>query len=90
MKKLILSLTIAAFAVAVQAGETKACKEGAKSACCSEKTTEKTAMKTSTEAKSGGCCSESKSACSEKASKGKVTESKVLMSPKAAAEVASR
>ena len=83
MKRLLLSLTIVAFAVAAQASESKAtCKDSAKGGCCASKCSEQ--VKTSTES-AGGCCSASKPV-----SKGHVTKSQVLMSPKAAGEVASR
>lgn len=79
MKKLLLSLTVVAFAVAAQAGDNKAtCKDSAKGGCCSKSAD---TVKTSTETK-GGCCS-----AKQTASKGKV--SKPLMSPKAA-ELASK
>jgi hypothetical protein len=78
MKNLILTLALAAFAVAAQAADSKpACKNSAQAGCC-EKTCP---MKAAAEAKSG-CCTQGKTA-----SKGKV--SKPLMSPKAA-EVASK
>jgi len=50
MKKLILSLVIVAFAVAVQAGDSKACAGKDKTACSADKTA--CTMKTS----DAGCC----------------------------------
>jgi hypothetical protein len=74
MKKIILSVMLVAFAVAVQAGDTKSCqaKEGSKSACC--------AVKTSSQAKSG-CCPMmgAKGGCKDKQAK-----QNALVSPKAA------
>jgi len=73
MQKLILSLTIVAFAVAVQAGDTKSCQDkDAKSACCSK-------MKASEQTKAG-CCSGMKMTSKETPGK------QALLSPKAAAE----
>jgi len=76
MKKIILSGLLMAFAVAVQAGDAKACqdKDSGKPACC--------AAKTSDQAK-GTCCpfAAAKSACKEKPAK-----QVALLSPKAAAE----
>jgi len=85
MKKILLSLTLAAFAIAAEAGDAKVCPfmEGAKSGCCSGEKSEQ--VKTSTKAQ-GGCCSEAKAA----ACKAKPAKAQVLMSPKAAAEVASK
>ena len=82
MKKLVLSLSLVAFAIAGQAADAKVCtdKDAAKGGCCSKSCEQ---MKTSTEAK-GSCCGDEKAA-----TKGHVTKSHVLMSPKAAAEVAS-
>ncbi len=83
MKKLALSLSLVAFAIAAQATDAKVCteKDAAKGGCCSKSCEQ---VKTSTEAK-GSCCSDEKAV-----TKGHVTKSHVLMSPKAAAEVASR
>ena len=69
MKKLILSLTVVAFAVAVQAGDAKTCpmSGGDKPACCAKANAEQT---------KAGC-----SAAKAKASK--LTVSKPLVSPKA-------
>lgn len=76
MKKLILSLALVSFAIAVQAGDDKACAEKGKSACC----TQKTKMQTD-----AGCCSMTKAtACKATAN----TQVKLaLMSPKAAEQV---
>ncbi len=72
MKRVILSISLAAFAVAVQAGETKTDKEA--SGCCSS-------MKATSTQTSGGCCMSQKAACT----KGKETAAAkpVLVSPKA-------
>lgn len=75
MKKLILSLTIMAFAVAVQADDSKASKDAAP--CCASKTSNHAKAKCSANQANGACC---------KDAPGK----QALMSPKAAAEVAKR
>lgn len=80
MQKLILSLVILGFAVAVQAGETKTSNEKEKASCCSQKADQ---AKASTQA-SGGCCSMDKTACKQ------APVRQVLMSPKAAAEYAKK
>jgi len=84
MKKILLSLVLAAFAVAAQAGDAKVCPfmEGAKSGCCSGTCSDQ--VKTSDQAK-GGCCSAAKTAA-----KAKPAKAQVLLSPKAAAEIASK
>ena len=76
MKKIILSIVAVAFAVAVQAGETKkAADSKGQSACCAEKATSQT---------KATCTSEKgKVACSGKEAPSK----RVLLSPKAAAEI---
>jgi len=82
MKKLILSVVVTAFAVAVYAGEGKSCadKEGS---CCSAKT------KTSQQVK--GECPMAKqtaaSCCSETAKTKTTVAKRILQSPKAQAEV---
>ena len=78
MKQLILTVIVAAFAVAAQAGDAKSCqdkcKDKDKPACCPSK------VKVSTEAKSG-CCPMAKTAsCSKKAA----AKQTALVSPKAA------
>ncbi len=82
MKRIILSLMVMAFAVAVQAGDAKVSqsKDKEKPACCASK------MKTSTEAKDEGGCPFAKAACCSKTTVAKATTAKqpVLMSPKAA------
>jgi hypothetical protein len=83
MKRVILSVLVTAFAVAVQAGDAKVSqdknKEKDKPACCASK------MKTSTEAKDEGCPF-AKAACCSKQTQAKQTTPKqpVLLSPKAA------
>lgn len=87
MKKIVLALTIVAFAVAVQAGEGKTCTKS--QAACSDKD------KAACAEKAKSCCPlqagvSAKAACPTKAgcpAKGE-TAQKALMSPKAAAEVA--
>lgn len=75
MKKLILSVVVAAFAVAVQAGD-GACSEGG---CCAAK-------QASTEAK-GECPMAAKQAkLASKSKAGKQTVKQQLKSPKAVAE----
>lgn len=81
MKKLFCSLTLIAFALAVQAGETKsttaaASQKDQKAACSAQKM----AMKAG-DAKAG-CCSGG--ACKEAPSR------QTLLSPKAASEIAKR
>jgi hypothetical protein len=84
MKKILLSLALVAFAAAAQAGDAKVCPfmESAKSGCCSGKGCDQ--VKTSDQAK-GACCSAAKVTAKLKPAK-----AQVLMSPKAAAEVASK
>jgi hypothetical protein len=74
MKRIILSAMVLAFAVAVQAGDTKTSqtKDTAKPACCAEK------VKTSDQAK--GTCPFAKSACCKAAP----VKQTALLSPKAA------
>ncbi len=79
MKKIILSLMLVAFAVAVQAGDAKTCQDKEKTAagCCGNK------MKTSQQAQ-GTCPFAAKAACSKQTA-AKKTEVKqtALLSPKA-------
>ena len=80
MKKIILSVMVTAFAVAVYAGEGKACsdKEGS---CCAGK------AKTSVQVKGECPMAKQASACSSTAAKNKgIAAKQVLMSPKAQAE----
>jgi hypothetical protein len=81
MKRIILSVIVMAFAVAVQAGDDKSCpvKDKDKPACCPSK------VKTSAQAKEG-TCPFAKSACGDKQTAAKATPEKqpVLLSPKAA------
>jgi hypothetical protein len=65
MNRILFSIALIAFAVAVQAGDTKSCsqtKDQAKSSCGSEK------VKTSDQAK-GGCCSAAKESCCKESAK---------------------
>ena len=81
MKRIILSAMVLAFAVAVQAGDTKTVQDEAKDqpSCCSSK------VKTSLEAKEGtadsakGCCG----CCKKDAAKQTAAKQPKLMSPKA-------
>jgi len=79
MKKLILSLTLVAFAMAVQAGDTKDSKTKIVSgkAKASTTTTAKAECSEATKAKAGDCAT----ACCKPEPK-----KQVLLSPKAAAE----
>jgi len=82
MKKIILALTIVAFAVAVQAGEGKTCSKD-KAACAGK---DKAGCSAKMES---GCCA--KAAASAKANCPKAQAAKRwLMSPKAAGELAAR
>jgi hypothetical protein len=76
MKRIILSVMVLAFAVAVQAGDAKTCqdKDKDKPACCASK------VKTSDEAK--GSYPFAKSACCKQAP----VKQTVLLSPKAASD----
>jgi hypothetical protein len=76
MKRIILSIMVMAFAVAVQAGDAKTSqnKDKEKPACCASK------VKVSDQAKEGACPF-AKSACCNKQAPAKQT---VLLSPKAA------
>ena len=77
MKRIILSVMVLAFAVAVQADDAKTdqAKDKEKPACCASK------VKTSTEAKEGGCPFAKASCCKQAPVK-----QTVLASPKAAAD----
>ena len=80
MKRIILSVIVMAFAVAVQADDAKKCqvKDQDKPACCPSK------VKTSDQAKEG-TCPFAKSACSKQASaKATTVKQTALASPKAA------
>lgn len=82
MKKLVCSLALMAFAVAVQAGETKATtstQKSDKTACC--------ATKTATQVKA---MADSKSACCSGGSCKDTPSRLALLSPKAASEIAKR
>jgi hypothetical protein len=72
MKKLVLSIALVAFGVAVQAGDTQSCQD--KAACCSKSC--------STQQTKAGNCPNAAAKTAKAA--------KPLLSPKAAAEVASR
>ena len=79
MKRIILSAMVLAFAVAVQAGDTKTAQDAPKDmpSCCSSK------VKVSTEAKEGTCPMAKGSCCKQSAAKRTAAKQPVLMSPKA-------
>ncbi len=80
MKRIILSVIVIAFAVAVQAGDPKTSQASDKDkpACCASK------MKTSAEAKEG-TCPFAKGACTkQKEAKSTTVKQTALLSPKAA------
>jgi hypothetical protein len=97
MKKLILSATLMAFAIAVQAGEAKTANGKDKSACCAEKAVMQTKAASGTcpiaaqQAKNAKTCSATTtaSACSGATACNTPTK-QALLSPKAAAEVTKR
>jgi hypothetical protein len=78
MKKLVLSVMVTAFAVAVYAGEGKTCSDKEGGSCCAAKT------KTSQQAQ--GQCSMAKETASCSNTAKSRTTAKVLQSPKAQAE----
>jgi hypothetical protein len=89
MKRFILTVIVAAFAVAVQADDVKSCQDKAKdkdkAGCCANK------VKTSSEQAKEGGCPFAKSACCSKQASDKTTAAKTttakqtaLVSPKAA------
>ena len=83
MKRIILSVIVMAFAVAVQAGDTKTsqAKDQDQPTCCGGK------MKTSIQAKEG-TCPMAKGACSKQMAVKKTTvKQTALLSPKAADSV---
>ena len=102
MKKIVLALTMLAFAVAVQAGEGKTCSKaqagiaGADKATCASKAEAGCCAKATTTAQAT-CPSKSMSGCSAKAGlvaanttcpKAQAAKKRSLMSPKAAGELA--
>ncbi|MCU0784607.1 MAG: hypothetical protein MUF81_11315 [Verrucomicrobia bacterium] len=82
MKRLILALTIVAFAVAVQAGEGKGCCKN--KAACADK--DKAACAAKAES---GCCAKAASSAKGNCPKSQAAK-KALMSPKAAGEAVSK
>jgi hypothetical protein len=84
MKRIILSVIVMGFAVAVQAGDATTCQDKAKDkpACCASQKT-----KVSTEAnteKEAGCCPFAKAACCKQTmAKQTTAKQPVLLSPKA-------
>jgi len=81
MKKIVLALTIVAFAVAVQAGEGKTCSKD--KAACPVKDPAACAAKVES-----GCCPKAASAAKATCPRAQVAKKQAVMSPKAAAEVA--
>ena len=85
MKKLILSLTMLAFAVAVQAGDAKNTKDAKEqSPCCAAKTSLQTKAAVTEADKGKSCCAGG--ACKEAASK-EAPAKRALLSPKAQGEL---
>ena len=82
MKKLILSIALVTFAVAVQASDAKPCKDttAVKSPCCSETTKTSVKAESTCPFASGGCCTKDKQTAMKK-----VSVKHALLSPKAAA-----
>jgi cytochrome c553 len=80
MKRIILSVMVLAFAIAVQAGDAKTGQDKDKPACCASKV--KTSLQTEegTSSTAKGCCG-----CCKQKSSAKQTAARqpVLMSPKA-------
>lgn len=83
MKKIILTLTIVAFAVAVQAGEWKTCSKD-KAACAGK---DKAACSAKAES---GCCAKATVSAKANCPKTQAAKKRWLMSPKAASELAAR
>ena len=81
MKRIILTLTVLAFAVAVQAGDAKTnqTKDAEKPACCASK------IKVSENKDEGGCPFAKMACCGDKKEQAKKDTAKqpVLLSPKA-------
>ncbi|HOX55732.1 MAG TPA: hypothetical protein P5205_08910 [Candidatus Paceibacterota bacterium] len=80
MKKILLTVMVMAFAVAVQADDAKCCplKDKDKPACCPSK------VKTSVQAKEGVCPVGKAACCSKKtAAKANAAKQTALVSPKA-------
>jgi hypothetical protein len=79
MKRIILSVIVMAFAVAVQAGDAKTAQDTAKDTpgCCASK------VKVSTEAKEGSCPFAKAACCKQSSAKQTAARQPVLMSPKA-------
>jgi len=96
MKRIILSVMVLAFAVAVQAGDATTCQDKGKdkAACCASKakvSTEATTccgskVKVSTEAKDEGCPFAKAACCKQMAAKQTAVKQTALLSPKAAGE----
>jgi hypothetical protein len=91
MKRIILSLVVMAFAVAVQADDAKSCHDKVKAGCCDSKV--KTSTTADTEKAQGGCCAskvktsvETKGTCpfaASAAGKQSPVKQTALLSPKA-------
>ncbi len=89
MKKLILSATLMAFAIAVQAGDAKTSNAKGKEPCCAEKAAiqAKAACPVSAQAKAKTCsATTTASACSGATSCKDAPSKQALLSPKAAAD----
>ena len=85
MKKIIVSLTMLAFAVAVQAGDAKTTKDAKdQSPCCSAKTSLQTKAASTVADKGKSCCAGG--ACKETTSK-ETPAKRALLSPKAQGEL---
>jgi hypothetical protein len=98
MKRIILSVMVMAFAIAVQAGDGASCQDKQKAGCCANKTKTSLNGQASDKADSGCCASKVKtsveaqggcafaaSACSKQApAKQTAAKQPALMSPKAA------
>ncbi len=80
MKRIILSAMVLAFAVAVQAGDTKPAQDTTKDqpSCCSSKVKTSVQVKEGTADATKGCCG-----CCKKDAKQIATKQPKLMSPKA-------
>ena len=79
MKRIILSVIVMAFAVAVQAGDAKTAQNKDKDmqGCCASK------VKVSTEAKESSCPFAKAACCKQSSAKQTAAKRPVLMSPKA-------
>ena len=83
MKKIILSVVVMAFAVAVQAGDAKTGQDSDKPACCASKVKTSMEAKEATPSTAKGCCG----CCKQAQAKQTAAKQVVLLSPKAASLV---